>query len=156
MFFSILFTFKLVNSCLAIKIFIKKKLFYFYILYFNESNINCAFYNLAINELMGLMSRNQTTNATSAASGREPNESEDHEHYKRVGQAAKEAFEYLEKTFADKNNKLKAITSQGSILDSMNFTNESFKAKVSSFSLNLFVQIHFILFTFSIAASNKR
>jgi hypothetical protein len=81
---------------------------------------------------MGLMSRTQNPSSSVPPTGRDTNETEDHEHYKRVGQAAKEAYEYLEKTFAEKNNKLKAITAQGSKLNNMNFTNESVKTKVSS------------------------
>lgn len=81
---------------------------------------------------------------------REICDTDDQEKETRVGQAAKVAFDYLEATFDEKNNKLKAITSKGSLLNNMNFRTENFKAKVNSITkrslnkhINLFNCINF-------------
>ncbi|KAI1291977.1 Telomerase-binding protein EST1A [Halotydeus destructor] len=46
-------------------------------------------------------------------------------HESHVARAADEALLWLETKFAEKGNKIKAITSMGSVLDTMNFTHES-------------------------------
>lgn len=59
---------------------------------------------------------------------------DDREKEMKVGQAAKEAFGYLETSFNEKSNKLKTITFKGSLLNNMNFRNENFKVKVRFFA----------------------
>ncbi|RWS15315.1 telomerase-binding protein EST1A-like protein [Dinothrombium tinctorium] len=101
-----------------------------------QNLIQCGFYEIiiplvVINELNGLTSRGSGTVAMSF-SALVPDAQQtrtDSEHQKRVAQAAKKALDFLEMAFQNKNWRLKAITSKGSILDNINFTNESLQTK---------------------------
>ncbi|XP_015794937.1 telomerase-binding protein EST1A isoform X3 [Tetranychus urticae] len=86
---------------------------------------------IVINELNGLMSRitQPTSDSPLPLSIRETCDTDDREKEMKVGQAAKEAFDYLETSFNEKSNKLKTITFKGSLLNNMNFRNENFKVK---------------------------
>jgi hypothetical protein len=47
-----------------------------------------------------------------------------------VGKAAMETSDYLVSAFNEKNLRLKAITSKGSLLDNINFISETFESQV--------------------------
>ncbi|CAG2119799.1 unnamed protein product, partial [Medioppia subpectinata] len=69
-----------------------------------------------MNELNGLKTRGiQTTKPLTFTD----------DHIGNVGKAAMEAIDYLVSAFNDKSLKLKAITSKGSLLESINFISES-------------------------------
>ncbi|XP_025018409.1 uncharacterized protein LOC112539873 [Tetranychus urticae] len=86
---------------------------------------------IVINELNGLMSRitQPTSDSPLPLSIRETCDTDDREKEMKVGQAAKEAFDYLETSFNEKSNKLKIITSNGSFKNDMNFKNKNSKVE---------------------------
>ncbi|RWS23446.1 telomerase-binding protein EST1A-like protein [Leptotrombidium deliense] len=100
-----------------------------------ESLIECGFYEVVIplvviNELNGLTSRAVGSSAPTLPFSALLSDalSSDCDHHKRVAHAARKALDYLETAFLQKNARLKAITSKGSILDNINFTNESMQS----------------------------
>lgn len=76
-----------------------------------------------INELHGLASRGD--NLTPVSGPGSGSETKNSGHQRKVAQAARDAVALLEKTFTDKKQRIKSITSMGTVLDTMNFTNES-------------------------------
>jgi protein SMG6 len=103
--------------------------------------IKSGYYDLivplvVINELNGLKSRGIKTTKPLTFSD---------DHSGHVGKAAMETIDYLVSAFNEKNLRLKAITSKGSLLDNINFISETFESQGNSnddFILN--ACLHFI------------